>query len=314
MCWLEPLAEPGLVQMESGGIRATTQGLVVMLTSLLITAFLMGLGGIPHCTAMCGAACAAAFPSGLSLATWLGRLLGYALLGAVAALSAGMVSQWGREVAMLKPVWVMAQVVVVMLGVHLVVRGRMPAALDGAGQAAYHQLRRWVMAHRPILPRGSWGFLGGLAWAALPCGLLYAALMVSALAPDAWGGAAVMLAFGLPSSFGVWAAPWVLRKFSAWRTGRMAAMQAPSARPVVSAPLGTGATVPVIWLQQVPGGPQPDPSVMNSGAPSDALAAVQGGALVDPRWAVRLSGLALAILGTWAVWHQLVAQWQAWCA
>lgn len=30
-----------------------------MLTGLLLTAFLMGLGGIPHCTAMCGAACAA---------------------------------------------------------------------------------------------------------------------------------------------------------------------------------------------------------------------------------------------------------------
>jgi sulfite exporter TauE/SafE len=285
-----------------------------MLTGLLITAFLMGLSGIPHCTAMCGAACAVAFPGGLSLATWVGRLLGYALLGAVAALSAGTVSRWGSEVAMLKPVWVMAQVVVVMLGVHLVVRGRVPAFLEGAGQGAYHRLRRWALAHRPTLPRSSWGFLGGLSWAVLPCGLLYAALMLSALAPDAWGGAAVMLAFGVPSSVGVWSAPWVLRKLSAWRPGRWAARQAPSARPVVSTALGPSATVPMIWLQLAPGGPQPDPLVRAGGATSDASAVGESGTLVDPRWAVRLSGLGLAVLGSWAVWHQLVAQWQAWCA
>ncbi len=35
-----------------------------MLTGLMLTAFLMGLGGIPHCGAMCGTACAAAFPAG----------------------------------------------------------------------------------------------------------------------------------------------------------------------------------------------------------------------------------------------------------
>ena len=64
-----------------------------MQSSLALTALLMGLAGGPHCVAMCGAACA-----GLAQASgehrqrtlWsfqLGRLLGYALLGALAAAS-----------------------------------------------------------------------------------------------------------------------------------------------------------------------------------------------------------------------------------
>lgn len=285
-----------------------------MLSGLLITAFLMGLGGIPHCTAMCGAACALAFPRGLSLVTWLGRLLGYALLGALAAFSAGTVSQWGREVAMLKPMWVMAQVVVVILGVYLVVRGRMPAALEGAGQAAYHRLRRWVLDHKPELPHGFWGLLGGLAWAFLPCGLLYAALMVSALASDAVGGAAVMLAFGVPSSLGVWAAPWVLRKLSAWRTAGAAAGGSLSGPPESVVPAGPSAVVPVIWLQPVAGAVETGAVATGTAAPISSSAIGPQEALVDPRWAVRLAGLGLALMGTWAVWHQLVAQWQAWCA
>lgn len=283
-----------------------------MLTGLLFTAFLMGLGGVPHCAAMCGAACAAAFPRGLPAATWVGRLLGYALMGAVAAVSAGAVSRWGREVAMLKPLWVMAQVVVVMLGVYLLLTGRMPAVLDGAGRAAYDSLRaRWRVSPDGLPPpwrgvwRLAWPMLGGMAWALLPCGLLYAALMVAALAPGAWGGALVMLAFAVPSSMGVWAAPWVLRKLRAWRKpGGQGAMGA------VAAELPVATTVPVIWLRQ----PATE-ACSTVGHDADAgVAQPADPVLVDPRWAVRASGLCLALLGGWAVWHQLVAQWQAWCA
>ncbi len=295
-----------------------------MLTGLLLTAFLMGLGGIPHCTAMCGAACAVAFPRGLPVTTWLGRLMGYAAVGGVAAVSAGVVSRWGREVAMLKPLWVMAQVAVVILGMHLLIRGRMPAWLDGAGRAAYDGWRTRMAAWPAALPpfwRGlwqtAWPLLGGLSWALLPCGLLYAALMVAALAPDAWGGSLVMLAFGVPSSIGVWAAPWVVRQWAVWRrhaddaSGVAPAVCATSVTTGAAVRTATGtATVPVIWMRPVgePSRSQPQPSV------SGAAALRPGEPLVDPRWAVRASGLSLAVMGMWSVWHQLVAQWQAWCA
>lgn len=286
-----------------------------MLIGLLLTAFLMGLGGIPHCTAMCGAACAVAFPRGLPVTTWFGRLLGYAALGGVAAVSAGLVSRWGREVAMLKPLWVMVQVAVVILGVHLLIRGRMPALLDGAGRAAYDgwrtRMAAWPATMSPFwrgLWRAAWPLLGGLSWALLPCGLLYAALMVAALAPDAQGGALVMFAFGVPSSIGVWAAPWVMRQLTERRRQVGGAGAGAPAMPATATDPGAAA-VPVIWMQ-------PTGELIRAPQPLAPVAAVlrPGESLADPRWAVRASGLSLALMGVWSVWHQLVAQWQAWCA
>lgn len=282
-----------------------------MLTGLLFTAFLMGLGGMPHCAAMCGAACAVAFPRGLPVSSWLGRLLGYATLGAVAAVSAGAVSRWGRDVAMLKPLWIMAQVAVVLLGIRLLISGRMPALLDGAGRAAYDGFRArmadrgWALSSpwRSLWQAG-WPLVGGMAWALLPCGLLYAALMLAALAPHAWGGALVMLAFGVPSSVGVWAAPWVMRRLGLGRS-----------------PAAADAAVPVIWLRPKAGDAQqalpaasPTSALRGAQCAAPASAPASTAAWVDPRWAVRASGLGLSLMGVWSVWHQLVAQWQAWCA
>jgi len=286
-----------------------------MLTGLLLTAFLMGLGGIPHCAAMCGAACAVAFPRGLPAAALVGRLLGYAALGSVVAVSAGVVSRWGREVAMLKPLWVMVQVAVVILGVHLLICGRMPAPLDGAGRAAYDSWRTRLSAWSAALSprwRGlwmtAWPLLGGLSWALLPCGLLYAALMVAALAPDALGGALVMLAFGIPSAMGVWTAPWVMRQLT---MRHRQVSDAGQGAPAMSEALTgvDGVTVPVIWMQ-------PSRELHRSSQPgAPAKAALRPGQTwVDPRWAVRVAGLSLIAMGVWSVWHQLVAQWQAWCA
>jgi len=80
-----------------------------MLSSLILTAFLMGLSGAPHCATMCGVPCAAALRRSLPLSALLGRWLGYSVLGFMAAASAGLVSQWSREISFLKPLWLMAQ-------------------------------------------------------------------------------------------------------------------------------------------------------------------------------------------------------------
>jgi len=61
--------------------------------TLAFTALLMGLAGGPHCVAMCGAACAglgqvAGAQRAQALSAFqLGRLVGYSLLGALAAIS-----------------------------------------------------------------------------------------------------------------------------------------------------------------------------------------------------------------------------------
>ena len=64
-----------------------------MQSSLAVTALLMGVAGGPHCIAMCGAACAGigqAAGAQKNSAMWtfqFGRVIGYSLLGALAAAS-----------------------------------------------------------------------------------------------------------------------------------------------------------------------------------------------------------------------------------
>ncbi|MDE2076602.1 MAG: sulfite exporter TauE/SafE family protein [Burkholderiales bacterium] len=228
-----------------------------MLWGLILSAFLMGLSGAPHCAAMCGMPCAAALQRPVPLSALLGRLLGYVVLGAVVAASAGWVSQWSREVAFLKPFWLIAQAMAVLLGLWLLISGVIPRQLDDLGLDLYHQLRqRWGRATAgqgvsPWISRTA-PVLAGMGWALLPCGLLYGAVVVAALAPTVWGGALVMAAFAIPSGVGVWLAPKLMR-----------------------------------WLR--------------------------GSNREHPQWAIRLSGLTLAGIAAWGLFHHLYAQWQAWC-
>lgn len=279
-----------------------------MLSSLMLTAFLMGLGGVPHCAAMCGAACAALLPGGVPLLSLFGRCVGYALLGAVAAVGFGVAAQWGRQVSFLQPLWIMAQALALLLGLWLLWSGTMPRQLDTLGQDAYRALRVRLNAtpafHEGGALRAVWPFVAGMAWAMLPCGLLYAAVMIAALAPDALGGGLVMLAFAVPGAFGVWGAPVVLQRLA--RMGRRADEPAQAA-----AVQGDAATiVPVLWLR-------PERSDAAVGNPARASLDATGGranASFDPRWAVRVSGLMLAGMSAWALYHQVMDQWRAWCA
>lgn len=288
-----------------------------MLSSLLVTAFLMGLAGIPHCTAMCGAACAAAFPKGVSVWALVGRAIGYACLGVVAATAAGLVSRWGQQIAMLKPLWMMAQLAMVMLGGFMLLRGFIPERVDQAGKGLYVRLRASWQARSSGWPprvRQGWPLLAGLAWALLPCGLLYAALMVAALASRPWEGGLVMLAFAVPSALGVWAAPALMR----WLNGRG------DGAPQTS----VGAPVPVTWMRidaSAGGASAAATSPVVTGVPdavrspaAQAWAAPASRASaptwLDQRLAVRIAGLGLAAMAAWGLWHQLWAQWQAWCA
>lgn len=280
-----------------------------MLSSLMLTAFLMGLGGIPHCAAMCGAACAAFLPRGVPLVSLAGRCLGYALLGAVAAASFGTAAQWGRQFSFLQPLWMLAQALVLVLGVLLLVTGGMPRQLDGLGQQVYRDVRARLNASALFREGGKlrvvWPLVAGMAWALLPCGLLYAAVMVAALAPDPVGGAMVMLAFALPGALGVWGAPAVLRWLSAWRSPEAVGVGAAAPAAASQSELA-----PVLWLKSER---DADDAALCVGESAQSQWAASSG-LVDPRWAVRLSGLMLVGMSAWALYHQVMDQWKAWCA
>lgn len=171
----------------------------------------MGVAGAPHCAAMCGAACV-----GVSqgrdwrgrLAFHLGRVVSYAIGGAVAAASVSALGQLAQASAALRPLWMLVHVAALLLGLSLLWHGRQPAWLMGLGQNLARSapaIVRWAPKSVPMRSG-----LAGLAWLAWPCGLLQSALVLAALASGpAWGGA-VMATFAISSSLGLLLGPAVL--------------------------------------------------------------------------------------------------------
>jgi len=125
------------------------------------------------------------------LAFHAGRLAGYAALGALIG-AGSSVMRWGAEAApVFRPFWGMLNAGLLALGVALLVLGRQPRWIDALGQ------RLWSISGARLGQRSlHTPAATGAAWALLPCGLLYSALAVAALASDPLRGAAAMLAFG----------------------------------------------------------------------------------------------------------------------
>lgn len=225
---------------------------------LLTTAASLGLLGGLHCVAMCAAlqrvavhgtgpvsasprgdadgrlartiairpvaavgdgALAAAASLGADLRFHAARLLGYALLGAAVGGGSSLL-RWGADaLPLMRPLWGALNALLLALGLALLWRGRQPAWIDTLG------FRIWqATGAAPGAARGRRPVLAGLAWAMVPCGLLYSALATAALASDPLRGAAAMLAFAAGTAANLLAAQWVLHAIgrgSAARAGRI---------------------------------------------------------------------------------------------
>lgn len=189
--------------------------------ALILSALLMGLAGAPHCVAMCGGACTALggrCERGVSqrplAAFHLGRLLGYAAAGAVAAGSVSLLARFSQWTPALRPLWTLVHVAALGLGVWLLVTGRQPQWVETLGRggarlapAAAGQVSAGWQPMRGPLRAG----VVGIAWVGWPCGLLQSALVVAALGNHAVAGASVMAAFAIGSGLGLWLGPalWV---------------------------------------------------------------------------------------------------------
>jgi sulfite exporter TauE/SafE len=181
-----------------------------MQSSLAVTTVLMGLVGGPHCVAMCGAACAglaqAAGPrQRLALIAFqIGRLVGYSVLGAVAAGGMQALGWLTRQSAALRPVWSMLHVAAMLLGLLLMLQARQPVWLDQSARRLWQRIRHFHDRRTRSAP-----WIIGTLWALMPCGLLYSALMVAALSGTPQEGGLTMALFALGSSVSLWAGPWV---------------------------------------------------------------------------------------------------------
>jgi sulfite exporter TauE/SafE len=198
--------------------------MTIMQGALAGAALVMGLAGGPHCVAMCGAACAGVIrivrapagggvPSlsagtGDAAASWVfhaGRTAGYAAAGAVAAAAAGSLGFASEQVAALRPLWVLLHVFVLAWGILLAALGRQPLWAHRIGRSIAVRLRL-AAGSTPAL-------LGiGVLWVAMPCGLLYSALMLASLANGPLQGALVMALFALGSGVSLVAAPWLWQR------------------------------------------------------------------------------------------------------
>lgn len=287
--------------MLSAGLDGFSLG---MFGGLLSAVLLMGVAGVPHCAAMCAAPCAVALPGGAGWRALLARTAGYALLGAVAAGLTSWLGRWSAVAAVLQPLWLMALFATVLFGAWLLWRGEMPLQVQAQGQAAY----RWLQQRVGGSVAARWAWVLGVFWAALPCGLLYGAVGVAALAPQAWQGALLMAVFSVPGALAIALAPRALARLGASR----------EPRPV------TAGVAPVLWLRRSsldgePAAQTPDDLPGTSQAPATPTVATRWlagrwQAWADARLALRLAGMSLVIGCGWALSHRVWAQWQAWCA
>lgn len=183
------------------------------ITSSYITAFLLGLFSTVHCIAMCGSVIGAltlSLPADIRESQRkmlpfvfnynLGRLLSYAMAGAIVGLLSSPLATFNGHVVM------RYLAVMVMIAMGLYLAGWFPkfARMERLGAPIWRWLQPIGQKLMPVRTRSQALFLG-LVWGWLPCGLVYAALAVAATVGEPIKASMVMLAFGagtLPAVMG----------------------------------------------------------------------------------------------------------------
>jgi hypothetical protein len=180
-----------------------------MSAAALTAVFLVGLLGGAHCLGMCGGivtALTVQMPKqrpawSLHLAYHAGRITTYAAAGALAGGLGAAALRLDGILPVQILLYVVAQLMLVALGLYLLGVPRYLDAFERAGRALWRRLQPAASALFPIrtAPRG---YAVGLLWGLLPCGLVYSVLVTALVTGGAVNGALAMLAFGagtLPS-------------------------------------------------------------------------------------------------------------------
>jgi sulfite exporter TauE/SafE len=173
-------------------------------------ALLSGLLGSAHCAAMCGGIAtsfslysprkdgASTFSRAWlpAIETNFGRVGGYALAGAMAGGVGSGIVRIARLEWLALGLRVLAGVVLIVVAVRLLNRGRRVGFLDAAGRGVWSTLRP---LQRHLLPANGHARRIGLGalWGWMPCGLSTTMLLAAWLQATALNGALTMTAFGL---------------------------------------------------------------------------------------------------------------------
>jgi sulfite exporter TauE/SafE len=170
--------------------------------ALAAAAFAAGLLGGVHCAGMCGGIVGglSASARGPALARQLafnaGRIASYGTAGAVAGTLGGLGQAAGPVLFAQAAMFAIANVLLLMLGLYVGGWGRAVMHLERAGSVVWRRVEPIARRCFPIDSSGK-AFAAGLAWGWVPCGLVYTMLALALASASPWGGAAVLIAFGL---------------------------------------------------------------------------------------------------------------------
>jgi len=173
-----------------------------------LAVFLIGLLGGVHCAGMCGGIVSAlslqmpgavvrAAPAWtLHLAYNLGRIVSYAIAGALMGVFGSLGLLLNNWLPVQMSLYVAANLMMVALGLYLTGVTQTLAFTERAGQLLWRRVQPATQRFLPV--RGvAQAFPLGMLWGWLPCGLVYSVLAMALLSGSAMRGAATMLAFGL---------------------------------------------------------------------------------------------------------------------
>ncbi|OFZ68250.1 MAG: hypothetical protein A2Z01_03105 [Betaproteobacteria bacterium RBG_16_58_11] len=170
----------------------------------LLALFLIGLLGGVHCVGMCGGI-VGAFSLQLPgsgprlsyhLAANLGRLASYVIAGLIAGALGSTSAFLSQLFPAEKILYVLANLVLIALGLHLAGIWSGVLVLEAAGGGVWKRLQPLFKKLVPIqsVPQA---FAAGMVWGWLPCGLVYSVLIAALASGSALQGGLTMLAFGL---------------------------------------------------------------------------------------------------------------------
>ena len=175
----------------------------------LIIAFNLGLFSTLHCVGMCGGILSAMMISGdadktdkhnnkiiRSLAYNLGRITSYAIAGLIAGLIGEKIIHLVSDLNLHIVLQTIAALV--LIGIALNIMGVLPfnRYLEMMGSRIWKQIQPLGKHLLPVNSH-SRGFMFGMLWGWLPCGMVYSALILSLSSGSPIYGMLVMLFFGL---------------------------------------------------------------------------------------------------------------------
>ncbi len=174
-----------------------------MSAAALSAIFLVGLLGGAHCIGMCGGivtALTVRMPGEkprltLHFAYHAGRLTTYAAAGAFAGSIGSAALLLNGLLPMQIVLYVIAQLMLVALGLYLLGVSRYLDVFERAGRVFWRRVQPLAATLFPIRS-APMGYAVGLLWGLLPCGLVYSVLVTALVTGSAANGALAMLAFG----------------------------------------------------------------------------------------------------------------------